>query len=804
MKRFRQWLVRIIIGLLIIIMILAAAGTWFVRRPWAETDGTIAAAGLIAPVKVIRDKWGVPHIYAENEHDLFFAQGYVHAQDRLWQMETTRRFGSGKLSEVFGKAAVDSDRFMRTLGLRRNAEKIWAGYDPQSREILEAYAQGVNTYVDTHRDRLPVEFTIFGVNPEAWTPLDSITWGNVISSWLSGNYTLELLRAQMIAQVGEEITSQLFPGPVEGTPIIVPNGVDAYRGLQSARFDALTNVDYWIGLPEQGLGSNNWVVSGSRTATGKPFLANDTHLGLAVPSTWYENDLHGGRFNSAGFSFTGVPLVILGHNDHIAWGTSNLGNDVQDLYLEKLNDLQNPTQYEYQGKWYDLEIIPDTITIKGQEPLKFNILLTQHGPILNADKLATEQPLALRWTLQDGNKLFNAIQGINLATNWNEFHEAVRLWDLPGQNFVYADVEGNIAYQASGKTPIRVDDHLGTIPVPGWTGEYEWQGYVPYDEMPMTLNPPDGYIATANNKITPDDYPYVLARDFYPGFRAQRITDMLKASNEHTREDMQKMHGDVHLLPAEYIRPHLLAAIQPENDVESQAIDRLKNWDFKLDADSVGGAIYQVWFMFIVNNTITDELGSDLSTTYLAGGYQRHSSQVVPLIINLMATPEDKLWDDINTPAVETPTDIIRHSLKDALDFLSQHCGGNMDGWQWGCIHTMTFKHQPMGDVPVLQLLFNTPALRVPGDRFTVNAASFNASKPFTMVHGSSQRLIVDLGNLNNSVAIMTLGASGQVFHPHYMDHLTKWQNVEYNPLLFTQEAAQANAESVLILTPAK
>ncbi len=803
MKRFRQWLVRIVAGLVLISIILAAVGTWFVRRPWSQIDGTLAISGLIAPVKIIRDQWGIPHIYAENEHDLFFAQGYVQAQDRLWQMEINRRAGSGTLSEVFGKASVGNDRFLRILALRRSAEKIWDGFDADSRAILEAYSQGVNAYVDTHRDRLPVEFTVFGVTPAKWTPIDSVAWGNAISTWLSGNYTLELLRAQMISQLGEEVTSLLFPSYVDGTPIILPNGVDGYRGLKNARFESLDNVDQWFGLPEQGLGSNNWVVSGSRTATGKPFLANDTHLGLGIPSIWYENGLHGGRINSAGFSFPGVPLVILGHNNHIAWGTSNLGNDVQDLYLEKLDDLQNPTQYEYQGKWYDLNIIPETINIKGEEPLKFNILLTRHGPIINADKLATEQPVALRWTLQDGNRLFNSIQGINLATNWDEFHEAVGLWDVPGQNFVYADVEGNIAYQASGKTPIRVADHLGTIPVPGWTGEYEWQGFVPYDKMPMTLNPPDGYIATANNKITADDYPYVLARDWYPGLRAQRIVDMLKASDKLTLEDMQKIQADTYLLPAEYLRPFLLA-IQPENDTQTQAIAKLKDWDLRLDADSSAGAIYEAWFTFLVNNTITDEMGSDLANTYLAGGYQRHSSQVVTLMIDLVTKPDDKLWDDINTSVVEKRDDMIRRSLKDGLDFLKQRCGSNLDGWQWGCVHTITFKHQPLGDVPVLQLFFNSQAIPAAGDRFTVNAAAFNASKPFAMVHGSSQRLIVDLGNLNNSLAIMTLGTSGQVFHPHYMDNVTKWQNVEYNPLLFTQETAQTNAEGVLILTPQK
>jgi len=801
MKRLRQWLTKILLGLLALAIILSLAGTWFVTRAWPDTNGTITASGLTAPVKVIRDKWGVPHIYAENELDLLFAQGYVHAQDRLWQMELNRRTGNGTLSEIFGKAALGSDYWLRLMGLRRAAEKTWAEMNPENRAILQAYADGVNAFVNTHRDRLPVEFTILGVNPAPWTPVDTLAWGNAMALSLSANYTLELLRAQMIAKLGEKVTQQLFPPPVVGTPLIIPAGVNGYNGLRNAQFSDLTSLSDWVGLPDPGLGSNDWVVSGSRTASGKPLLANDTHLAVGMPSIWYEADLHGGRFNAEGVTFPGVPLIILGHNDHIAWGTSNLGNDVQDSYLEKVNDPQNPTQYEFEGKWYDLQVIHETIPVKGSAPIQWNILATRHGPIMNADKLATEQPIALRWTLQDGNHLFEAVVKINLAANWNDFHEALRLWDAPGQNFVYADMDGNIGYHSSGKTPIRVAGDLGTVPMPGWTGEYEWQGYIPFDAMPKVLNPPAGFVATANNKITTDDYPYVLARDWYPGFRAERITEMLSASNKLTVEDMHKIQADTKLLPAGILRPYLLA-IKPENDLQAQAIAKVKDWDLRLETNSVGGAIYEAWFASMVKNTIGDELGSDLLTTYLAGGYQRHSSQVAPLMINLMSDPNNSFFDDKNTPNVETRDDIIIRSLRDAVDLLGKQCGSNIEDWQWGRIHTVSFKHQPFNTVPVLNMLFNGPTLPARGDRFTVDAGAFNASQTFVMVHGSSQRLIIDLSNLNNSLSILTTGQSEQIFSPHRFDMVQKWQNVEYDPLLYTQETAQANAEGVLMLVP--
>ncbi len=803
MKRLRQWLLRTGLGLLILTLILSIVGVWFVRRPWPEVNGTMTATGLTAAVEVIRDQWGVPHIYAENEHDLLFAQGYVHAQDRLWQMELGRRAGNGTLSEIFGKTSLDADRYLRTLGLRRAAEKSWAAMSADHRALLEAYAAGVNAYLDTHRDRLPLEFTVVGVNPSTWTALDTVALGNILVMSLSGNYTLELLRAQMIAKLGEGVTQQLFPPRVEGTPIIIPEGVNNFGGLQDARFEALASLDRWVGMPDQGLGSNDWVVSGSHTATGKPFLANDTHLVIAMPSNWYENDLHGGRFNSAGFSLPGVPLVILGHNERIAWGTSNLGNDVQDLYLEKLNDLKKPTQYEFEGQWRDLKITPEEIKVKGGSSETLNILFTNHGQILNADKLDAEQPVALRWTIQDGNQIFDAIVQINLAANWNDFHEALRLWDAPGQNFVYADVDGNIGYHSSGKTPIRAAGHQGTVPAPGWTGEYEWQGFIPFEAMPQVLNPPAGFVATANNKITPDDYPYILALDWYDGFRAQRITDLLNANDKLTLEDMSKIQADTYLLPAERLRPYLLT-VQPENDLQTQALAKVKEWDLRLETDRVGGAIYEVWFWRLVKNVVSDELGSNLLNTYLAGGYQRHSSQVVPLMINLMADPGNKLWDDSNTPAVEKRDDIINRSLREALDYLGKQCGSNIAGWQWGCLHTITFRHQPLNNVPVLNMFFNGPTLPARGDRFTVNAAAFNASQPYQMVHGSSQRLLVDLGDLNNSLGIAATGQSGQVFNPHREDFIPKWQNVEYVPLLFNREAAQASAEAVLTLIPAE
>ncbi len=800
MKRVGRVFVTIGIGLVILALILAGVGTWFVRRPWPQVSGTIAVSGLSGPVEVIRDRWGVPHIYAQNEHDLFFAQGYVHAQDRLWQMEFNRRIGSGTLSAAVGEATLDTDRFLRTIGLRRAAEKDWELIDDDTRAILEAYAQGVNAYIETHRDRLPLEFSILGIDPAPWTPIDTLAWGKVMSFDLGGNYAMELLRARIIAERGEEAAQQLLPPYAGGAPVIIPPEARSYAWLRGARFDGLDALSAFLGERGPTWGSNNWVVHGSRTTTGLPMLANDTHLGLNMPSIWYEIGLHGGRFDSVGFSFPGAPLVIIGHNSRVAWGVTNLGPDVQDFYIEKLNDPAHPTQYEFMGEWQDLQIAPETIEIKGQPPLTLNVFLTRHGPIMNQviGELQDAEPMALRWTALEGGYLFRAVTLINLATNWDEFRQALSYWDVPSQNFVYADIEGNIGYQSPGKIPIRVPGHQGLVPVPGWSGEYEWQGFIPFDELPSVFNPPTGFVATANNKVVPDDYPYHLAYEWAAPYRAQRITDLLAADDSITFDDMRNIQAQTYSLPAEALRPYLLA-VEPENDLQAQALAQVEAWDLYNEADRPGASVYQVWYWFLVQNSLVDELGTDLMQEYLTYPFAH-----VPMMVDLMAQADSPWFDDISTPQAETRDDIARRSLADAVAWLSERYGNAPERWEWGRLHTMSFVHQPLGQsgIGLLESLFNSKPIPARGDNFTVDAASFSFDQPFTMNHGASQRYIADLSDLDQSQTVHTTGQSGQVFHLHREDFISLWQNVEYHPMLFSRAEVEANAAETLTLMP--
>ncbi|HYG25487.1 MAG TPA: penicillin acylase family protein, partial [Caulobacteraceae bacterium] len=604
-------------------MLLLAGVAWFawsVRRAWPREEGRIEVAGLSAPVEVMRDRWGIPHIQAANERDLFFAQGYVHAQDRLWQMEFNRTVGSGRLSSLFGPGPLDTDRYLRTVGLRRAAQRDLALLSPDTRAILDAYAAGVNAFVAANRERLPVEFKVLRVSPEPWTALDSLTFSRMMGFNLSLNSQFELGRSRLIEVLGPEVTRRLVPPyPADG-PVIVPDftGVPSLQPATPAEPGPLAGLllpgFLPAARPDQVWGSNAWVVHGSRTATGKPLLANDTHLALAMPSVWYDNGLRGGRFDCAGFSFPGMPLVVIGQNRRIAWGITNLNADVQDLYLEKLDDPKSPRRAQFMGQWEELRREREEIPVKGGEPVTLEVLSTRHGPLIHQALMPPperrSQPMSLRWAALDGSRLLDAISMLDRAGDWRQFRAALALWDSPSLNIVYADAGGNIAYQATAKTPIRAPGHDGTVPVEGWSGTYEWKGFIPFEQMPYVLNPSTGFIATANHKVVSDNYPYPLTQDWAPADRARRINALLAGDRRVTLEDMRAFQLDT--AAAAGAKPFLgyLDAVRPANDLERQALERVRQWDLRYDPASVGASVYAAWTDRLIP-AIFDELDSD-------------------------------------------------------------------------------------------------------------------------------------------------------------------------------------------------
>ena len=784
-------------------------GWWTIRRSYPQAEGTVAVAGLSGPVEVVRDKWGVPHIFAGDERDLFFAQGYIHAQDRLWQMHFSRIVGSGRLSSLFGAGPLPADRYLRTIGLRRAAERDLAILSPQTRAALQAYSDGVNAFLRANAGRLPIEFTALG-KPEPWTPLDSLTWSRTMSLNLSLNSPLELTRLQLGGKLGQEAVDHLVPPyPKEG-PFIVPGpgvpgppamppmvGRAAFRSGFAARLAEFVPA---LGRPDRIWGSNSWVVHGSRTATGKPLLANDTHLGLAMPSVWYENGLHGGRYDTVGYSLAGLPFVVIGQNRRIAWGVTNLNADVQDVYLERLDDPKNPTKALFQGRWEPLRVEREEIPVRGGEPVALEVRSTRHGPLMHGalPQWQGAPPLSLAWASREGSRLLDAMAALSLARDWPEFHRALSMWDTPSLNFVYADVDGNIAYQSTARVPLRAPGHDGRTPVPGWTGRFEWRGIIPYEEMPNALNPAAGYIVTANHKVVPDDYRHVLTNDWPPPDRARRIHELLAADDRVTMDDMRRFQADTLVRWAGRMRPALLAA-KPATDAEREAVALVRSWDLRYEADAAGPTIFQAWLRFALPNTFKDEMGEETMNAAAPLVFGQ-----TDMLADLMSRPRDPWFDDRGTKdRVETRDDISTRSLGEAVKWLSETLGDDPAEWRWGRMHTISFAHQPlgMGGAPPLSWIFNSDSYPVGGDGSAVNAIGGNPDD-FRAGFGPSQRYIADLSDLGRSIAVNSTGQVALPFHPHRDDQVRLWVAGEYHPVLPGRDAARAQSESVLTLTP--
>jgi len=807
----RTWL-RVLLVVLAVVLAVGLIGFGYifftVRRPWPKTNGKVRVDGLQAEVTVVRDDWGIPHIYASNTHDLFFAQGYVHAQDRFWQMEFWRRIGTGRLSEVLGPSTLDSDRFLRTLGWHRTAAQELELLDDETRAVLEAYAEGVNAYVSARPGRLGLEFTVLRLNgvkfePEPWTPLHTLTWAKVMAWDLGDNMADELLRAQIAARLGTPAVGELVPPYPDDYPVIVPHPLS--EATLGAVAEAVLGT-HVLGAGD-GIGSNNWVIAGSRTDTGAPILANDPHLGIQMPSIWYEIGLHcdpvgpACPYNVVGASFASSPGVIIGHNDHIAWGVTNLGPDVQDLFIERVNP-QNPDQYEYEGEWLDMEIVREEITVAGEdEPVVVDARITRHGPIINdvvggagEDWSFGWQPLALSWTALEPGTLMKSVVLLGRAKNWEEFREALSYWDAPSQNFVYADVEGNIGYQAPGRIPVRASGD-GSSPVPGWTGEYEWEDTIPFDELPRAFNPPEGYIVTANNAVVGPDYEYLITVDWDPGYRARRIVELIEAEDVISAAYVQAIQGDNNPVWAEDVLPYLL--VLPSDDQrQAEALEMLRAWDRRATRDSAATALFEAFRLHLLDLTFGDELGEQLLDE------ARDSATVA--LVDLLEDESSPWFDDVTTPGVETRDEILLRALDAAVDELIETLGRDMAKWRWGDLHTATFTNQSLGQcgVRLIERVFNRGPVPVDGTIDTPNNTDYDTSVPYGADTIVSYRQIVDLGDLTASLSMHTTGQSGHPLHSHYDDMIDPWRNIEYHPMLWERGDVEAASAGVLVLQP--
>jgi penicillin amidase len=726
-----------------------------------------------------------------------FAQGYVHAQDRLWHMELARRAASGSLAEIFGPVALDADRLLRRVGLRRAAEAELAQLAEAMRQNLDAYAAGVNAFIEGNRNRLPPEFLLLRFRPQPWTPVDGLTIGKFVGWSLSGNWDTEIVRSWIVERLGPEEAARMEPGYPVGAPLIVPPGAEC-RGLGAPLLEELRKVQELVGV--RGGGSNNWVVDGQKSVTGKPLLANDPHLPLQVPNIWYEVHLNGGGSNVIGASIPGVPGIIIGHNDRIAWGITNTMTDGDDLFVEQVNSA-NPGQYAYGGKWVEGDLVREEIRVRGRrEPVVEEVLVTCHGPVIGPAIPGEERALALRTVVAEPSQHARAILLLNGAGNWEEFREALRQWPAPAQNFVYADVEGNIGYQMAGLVPLRAKGQ-GLVPSPGWTGEYDWKGFVPFDELPSVLNPPTHYVATANNKIVDDDYPYFLGAEYLDGYRVQRIVELLGAREKHSLEDFRSIQGDIYSIPGRELAQHLLG-LQPADQDARRALNFLRVWDCQLSPDSVAATIVEAFFLQMLRNTVAAKLGP--LTEYFVG------KEVHPAVPDSSYFGRSASW--LLGLMREAPADwfggrgwpeVMEQSLEEAIAALRRQLGEDMSRWTWGRVHYAPFEHV-LGRVRALRPMFNRGPVPVGGDMNTVAQASYIGSRPFAVhSYAVSYRQIIDLSDLNRSVAIMPGGQSGHPTSRHYSDMIEAWRRLEYHPLLFDRQEIERQAAGRLTLMPA-
>lgn len=782
-------------ALLVLLLIVAAvAATASVTRGLPVLDGEARIAGLERNVEIVRDGAGVPHVSASTTHDMFFTQGFVTAQDRLFQMDLNRRVARGRLAEVLGEPALETDRYLRTIGLGRLATSAADRMDPITAAAAEAYAAGVNAFIGGHLDRLPLEFLILGYRPEAWVAADSVAVGKLQALDLDGDYTAELFRAAVIQRLGEAALPTLT-APAAAAPAGLADGTWAavaplFR-TGSAVARGLEDLRSYLGETEQGLGSNCWAVA--RGKSGKPLFAGDPHLGVRNPSVWYEVGLEGPGYKVAGFSFPGVPGVVVGHNERIAWSFTVAYVDTQDLYVEQ-QDPQDFRRYLFRGTWERASVVREQIRVKGRaDPVFLDVTVTRHGPILTPVLKGQQAQLALRWTALELNAGLDGVLALNRAGTFTEFRSA--LGQLPGPTVTgcYADVDGHIGWAHAGLLPIRAKGD-GRLPVPGWTGDAEWTGFVPPAALPFVLDPPEGYVVSANDRLVGDPASPTYAGDWDRGYRAARIHALLRDAREPDAEAFRAIQNDVASAPAQRMREAILAArARSAGAASAQAV--VREWNGSLDVDSAGAAIEQAWLVRMIERTFRDKLGDSLYADYLA-----QARWPIPALHALLARPADPWFTAVVDGQGAGRDELSARALDDAVSDLTARFGSDRSRWRWGALHTVVLAH-PLSVVKPLDRLFDIGPLERPGDGYSVNQAAYALGRPFALRNHASARMIVDLGDLDASWSVLPTGESGQPFSRHWGDQTPLWAAGRLHPMGFTRDRLR-DVEGILLLRP--
>jgi penicillin amidase len=754
----------------------AAATAWhrLARRPLPKQSGRIELAGLHGPVRVRRDRWGVPHVEASDRADLYFAQGFCHAQDRLWQMDFYRRAVRGRVSEMAGPDGLPIDRLLRTLGIHRVAKREEAALEPELRALLTRFCEGVNAGAAEARAR-PLEMQLLRLEWEPWTPVDILSLGKLLAFGLSTNWERELLRADMLRELGPELSARLDPTYPADNPVVHQ---EAWSGDGLAIVEQIDAVRRSMGLAAEASGSNNWAVSGARSATGSPLIAGDPHLPPSMPGIWYENGLRQGERFVRGASLPGMPGIFMGQNNDVCWTFTNVMADVQDLFVERIEG----DTYLFEDEWRPLETVREEIVVKGRaEPVVLDVRVTHHGPIVNEALGADDaEPLALRWQTLDEPTAFTGMFEMLEIESGPDLVAKLAGHTSPASNLIWADRQGSIGYKLIGRLPLRRGG-CPDLPKPGWSGEFEWEGTIPYDELPELVDPESGFLVTANNRIVGDDYPHHITSEWLDGFRAKRIEQLIVETEKHDLASFEAMQSDNLSLPG-LEAARRLGRLSPRGQRERSAIERLRSWDGRLDPDTVAGSIYQAFLLRLAREVARAVIGDrDLCERWLDradNGFTPHITSPWRWHSHLMG-----LWEEGDEALIGRPWDeLVLEALAGALDDLEERFGRDPQGWRWGRIHEMEFPH-PLGEAnPVLRRLFNR-RLRAGGAQETVSQIAYDPNDPYRAVWAPSWRMVADPTDPDGSRWQMFTGQSGHPASPHYDDLQADWLEGRTQPM---------------------
>jgi penicillin amidase len=797
---------RAILLLAAAVVAIASAGAlyayWIARSALPQLDGELQVAGLSAAVTITRDAHGVPTIIAANLQDLFFAQGFVTAQDRLWQMDASRRFAGGELAEILGPDLLKHDREARIMGLSAAARKAVEVSSPEILSHFEAYARGVNACINTRQGRLPVEFRLLGYAPRPWTPQDSMLVAAQMVENLTASPRQALEREQILARLGPELTADLYVNsswhdhpPTAERHHLDENSPDDDAGGDNSVTQLLPGS---VGFSQQGdavaepfaVGSNNWVVSGAHTTSGKPLLSNDMHLAHQMPGVWYEAHLKSGNFDVAGVTLPGLPYVIVGHNQRIAWGFTNIGPTVEDVYIETFN---GQGQYLTPAGWKTPDTRHEVIQVKGQAAVNLDVVLTRHGPIVTELVPGETRKLALRWTLYDG--IHNPFFAVDSAQNWDDFRHALSNFDAPAQNAVYADVDGNIGYQATGKIPIRASGD-GSLPENGSDDAHEWTGYIPFDKLPSAFNPDSGILATANGRITPDDYPYSISTGWEAPWRTDRIYRVLESGRKFSPADMLALQTDIYSEADRYFAEQFVYSVdhaaKPTPDAR-QAADLMRQWDGRMTADSAAPTIETRSRQELIRLLLEPKLGpaskdNDKNQQESSLNWKSYRWGMQSVWLENVLSHHPQRW----LPSAYTSYEELLATAVEQAVHSAPH--GQLAAWKWGKFNAIEIQNPVLGRIPLLRRWTGTGIQTQSGSAYTVKAV--------TPTHGPSERMTVDLSALDQSTLNVVTGESGNFLSPYYLDQWKAWYEGYTFPLAFSDAAVEKSRAHRLVLKP--